>query len=80
MSIVVNHVVRQKANALSAGIAIVRRILEEHEFPNGFRTKQMYELTQKYPPPPNFEPMKNPPPQFRQQTVPRPDHPVRSVT
>jgi len=75
----INPFLRQRADALSAGIAIVRKILNTHSFPEGFTTKQIYELAQDYPAPPKFEPFV---PSMRYHgmvPVPRPDHPVRSI-
>ena len=77
MSVLVSYAVSQKASALSAGIAIVRKILNDHQFPNGVTTKRLYELSKSYPPPPNFKPMEDPGPGVT--TAPRPDHPIRSV-
>lgn len=71
---------RQKAIALSAGIAILRKILKEHSFPNGFTTKQIYHISQNYPPPKNFPPYVLSQPTLKGALpVPRPEHPIRSI-
>lgn len=82
MATPVNAYVRQRASALSAGITIVRKIIAENSFPQGFTTKQIYELAQKHPAPKDYGPYKAPMPYLpRGQTpVPRPDHPIRSIT
>jgi len=79
-AIQINPFLQQRAAALSAGVALVRQILKENSFPNGFTTKQLYGLAQNYPPPTDFPPFvtstltakKGP-------AVPRPEHPVRSI-
>ena len=75
----INPFLRQRADALSAGIAIVRKILRNHSFPEGFTTKQIYELAQDYPAPPNFKPFVASMRYHGVLPVPRPDHPVRSI-
>ncbi|KAF9523277.1 hypothetical protein CPB83DRAFT_863156 [Crepidotus variabilis] len=76
-----NPYILQRAQSIASGITLVRKILAENSFPNGFTTKQLYELSQKYPAPPSFQPYKAPMPYLAKgaSPVPRPDHPIRSI-
>ena len=72
-----NPFLRQRNEAVVTGIKVVRKILAENSFPNGFTTKELYALARKEPAPEGFTPF------FLDQTtdkvVPHPEHPVRSI-
>jgi hypothetical protein len=46
----------QRASAVSEGVRIVRNLLNKNHFPDGFTTKQMFELAVQEPVPPGFKP------------------------
>ncbi|KAJ3514708.1 hypothetical protein NLJ89_g2219 [Agrocybe chaxingu] len=49
-------VLRQRGRAISCGVALVRSILQRTSFPNGFTTKQLFDIAVQEPPPKDFPP------------------------
>lgn len=51
-----NPFLRQRSSALAEGIRIVRNVLDKNHFPEGFTTKQMFDLALREPVPAGFDP------------------------
>ncbi|KAF8157035.1 hypothetical protein B0H34DRAFT_711749 [Crassisporium funariophilum] len=58
MSITPQLILRQRQIAIREGVNIVRNLLKENRFPNGFTNQQMFKAAVRQPPPPGFEPYK----------------------